>query len=239
MASSSHPARASLREGWRAILMSYRILIFICTWSLIRAIAGAQIEKAEVNLDYVTKSPASARASLSHSPRADLPEVLRADKLNYDSYRKIRFSGGSRFLAGRQSSLSRGVFSSGLHLPGAGANFSNSRNRRSSGCASCAIGFNYSDLKIENKIPGRHGLRGFQGGVSLEQARGLCGDRLVSRGELFPDAGQGAALRSFGARPGVGLRRAGSAGGIPHFHRFLAGQTGTGGYEPARVCRAR
>ncbi len=51
----------------------------------------ARMESADVTLDYVAKK-AEARASKPfHSPRADLPEVLRADSLGYDKYREIRF----------------------------------------------------------------------------------------------------------------------------------------------------
>src|SRR5580698_8379059 len=53
--------------------------------------AFARMESAEVTLDYVAKK-AEARASKPfHSPRLDLPDVLRADKLDYDKYREIRF----------------------------------------------------------------------------------------------------------------------------------------------------
>lgn len=51
--------------------------------------AGA--ESAEVNLDYVAAKALARAQEPFHSPRADLPPVLRQDKLDYDKYREIRF----------------------------------------------------------------------------------------------------------------------------------------------------
>src|SRR5678815_6048734 len=48
-------------------------------------------EAAEVNLAYVAKRAEQRAHKPFHSPRADLPEVLRADKLDYDKYREIEF----------------------------------------------------------------------------------------------------------------------------------------------------
>src|ERR1700690_2618809 len=48
-------------------------------------------ESAQVNLDYVAQR-ALERARLPfHSPRADVPKVLRQENLNYDKYREIEF----------------------------------------------------------------------------------------------------------------------------------------------------
>ena len=51
--------------------------------------AGA--ESAEVNLDYVAARALERAQTPFHSPRADLPPVLRQDRLDYDKYREIRF----------------------------------------------------------------------------------------------------------------------------------------------------
>jgi glucans biosynthesis protein len=51
--------------------------------------AGA--ESAEVNLDYVAQRALERAQKPFHSPRADLPKVLRQDNLDYDKYREIRF----------------------------------------------------------------------------------------------------------------------------------------------------
>ena len=48
-------------------------------------------ERAEVTLDYVAKKAEQRAHKPFHSPRADLPDVLKADKLDYDKYREIEF----------------------------------------------------------------------------------------------------------------------------------------------------
>ena len=54
-----------------------------------QALAGP--ESAEVNLDYVAKRALERADHPFHSPRADLPKVLRQDNLDYDKYREIEF----------------------------------------------------------------------------------------------------------------------------------------------------
>jgi glucans biosynthesis protein len=51
----------------------------------------ASPESGEVNLDYVIKRAEERAHHPFHSPRADLPKVLRQDNLDYDKYREIRF----------------------------------------------------------------------------------------------------------------------------------------------------
>jgi glucans biosynthesis protein len=48
-------------------------------------------ESVEVNLDYVAQRALERAQKPFHSPRADLPKVLRQDNLDYDKYREIRF----------------------------------------------------------------------------------------------------------------------------------------------------
>jgi periplasmic glucans biosynthesis protein len=52
---------------------------------------AASPESGEVNLDYVIKRAEERAHHPFHSPRADLPKVLRQDNLDYDKYRQIRF----------------------------------------------------------------------------------------------------------------------------------------------------
>ncbi len=53
--------------------------------------APARPESAEVDLNYVVKKAEERAGKPFRSPRADVPEVLHADKLNYDLYREIEF----------------------------------------------------------------------------------------------------------------------------------------------------
>jgi periplasmic glucans biosynthesis protein len=51
--------------------------------------AGA--ESADVTLSYVAAKAQERALKPFHSPRVDLPDILRPDKLDYDKYREIRF----------------------------------------------------------------------------------------------------------------------------------------------------
>lgn len=53
--------------------------------------ARAGVESAEVTLDYIAKKAEERAHKPFHSPKGDLPDVLKQDKLNYDQYREIRF----------------------------------------------------------------------------------------------------------------------------------------------------
>ena len=77
-----------------------------------RACLGA--ESAEVNLDYVAQRALERAKKPFHSPRADLPKVLRQDNLDYDKYREIRFRRDQRAVVGGRPALPRGIFPSRL-----------------------------------------------------------------------------------------------------------------------------
>jgi glucans biosynthesis protein len=62
--------------------------------TVVMALTGrvtASPESGDVNLDYVIKRAEERARKPFHSPRADLPKVLRQDNLDYDKYRQIRF----------------------------------------------------------------------------------------------------------------------------------------------------
>ena len=65
------------------------LILIIGTALAGQALAGP--EPAEVNLDYVAKRALERAHHPFHSPRADLPKVLRQDNLDYDKYREIEF----------------------------------------------------------------------------------------------------------------------------------------------------
>src|ERR1700710_734904 len=63
----------------------------VLTGSLLVVSVCAATESAEVNLDYVAKLALERAQKPFHSPRADLPKVLRQENLDYDKYREIEF----------------------------------------------------------------------------------------------------------------------------------------------------
>jgi glucans biosynthesis protein len=74
---------------WQLKRLSLWLALLILT-----APAGAvfaRLETVEVNFDYVLQKAMERAQKPFHSPRADLPAILRADSLDYDKYREIRF----------------------------------------------------------------------------------------------------------------------------------------------------
>lgn len=55
------------------------------------AVRTSAREVADVTLDYVSKIAEKRAHKPFHSPKADLPDILRKDKLDYDKYREIEF----------------------------------------------------------------------------------------------------------------------------------------------------
>src|SRR5208282_5508234 len=53
--------------------------------------ATARVDTVEVNFDYVAKRAEERARKPFKSPKGSLPESLRADQLDYDKYREIRF----------------------------------------------------------------------------------------------------------------------------------------------------
>jgi len=70
---------------WRSVCLILAIGLALAG----RIAVGA--ESAEVNLDYVAQRALERARKPFHSPRADLPKVLRQENLDYDKYREIRF----------------------------------------------------------------------------------------------------------------------------------------------------
>ena len=51
----------------------------------------AQFRSTEVTLEFVAEKAEARAHKPFHSPRGDLPDILKADKLDYDKYREIEF----------------------------------------------------------------------------------------------------------------------------------------------------
>src|SRR5258708_10465789 len=71
-------------KWWACPMLSVAVAACSCE-------ALAKQESADVSLEYVAKKAEERARKPFHSPRADLPDILRADKLDYDKYREIRF----------------------------------------------------------------------------------------------------------------------------------------------------
>ena len=70
----------------RRLICSLMVTLF----ALANSVRG-EVESADVNLDYIVQKALERARKPFHSPKADLPAFLRADQLDYDKYRQIRF----------------------------------------------------------------------------------------------------------------------------------------------------
>jgi len=118
-------------------------------------------ERAEVNFDYVLKRAEERAKQTFKSPRAEMPDVLREDKLNYDQYRKIRFRNDRAFwladnLPFRAEFFHPGyIYQEPVHL----YEFTSTHVQR---IRFVQDWFDYSDLGIERKVPAETGYAGFK-----------------------------------------------------------------------------
>src|ERR1041385_1475377 len=68
-----------------------RLLGWVLMTAALTGDAWARLDSADVTLEYVAQKAEQRARKPFHSPRADLPDFLRADKLDYDKYREIEF----------------------------------------------------------------------------------------------------------------------------------------------------
>ena len=123
--------------------------------------AFAKLESAEVTLDYVAKRAEQRARKPFHSPRADLPEVLRADKLDYDKYREIEFRHDKALWAAEKLPFRVEFFHPG-YLYQEPVHVNEFTLTHVQPIRFVQDFFNYRSLKIANQIPTDTGYAGFQ-----------------------------------------------------------------------------
>lgn len=72
-------------------LPSFGATFYFVVFSLLLTAGEARADSVNVDLNYVTQKAEERAKQPFHSPRADLPDFLRASQLDYDHYREIRF----------------------------------------------------------------------------------------------------------------------------------------------------
>jgi glucans biosynthesis protein len=134
------------------------ILSVFVLWPLV---AGAQVEKVEVTLDYIAKLAEGRAREPFRSPRVDMPEALRQDKLNYDQYRKIRFRNDHAFWLADKLPFRVEFFHPGYlyQEPVRVHEFTKTHVQR---VRFVKDFFDYSDLEIQRHIPANTGYAGFK-----------------------------------------------------------------------------
>jgi len=121
----------------------------------------ASPESGEVNLDYVIKRAEERARHPFHSPRADLPKVLRQDNLNYDKYRQIRFRRSEALWRADDLPFRIEFFHPG-YLYQEPVHIYEFTATHWQPIRFAESFFDYGDLKIQNEIPADTGYAGFR-----------------------------------------------------------------------------
>ena len=118
-------------------------------------------ETAEVTLDYVAQRALLRAAKPFHSPRADLPSMLRADKLDYDKYREIEFRHDRALWAAEELPFRIEFFHPG-YLYEEPVHVNEFTLTAAQPIRFVQDFFNYRGLHIEKQIPVETGYAGFR-----------------------------------------------------------------------------
>ena len=118
-------------------------------------------ESAEVNLNYVAQRALERARQPFHSPRADLPKVLRQENLDYDKYREIEFRHDRALWAAEDLPFRVEFFHPGYlyQEPVHVYEFSSTHVQP---IRFVQDFFNYRNLHIQNEIPTDTGYAGFR-----------------------------------------------------------------------------
>jgi glucans biosynthesis protein len=123
--------------------------------------ALARLESADVTLDYIAKKAEQRASKPFHSPRGDLPDILRADKLNYDKYREIEFRHDKALWAAEGLPFRVEFFHPG-YLYEEPVHINEFTLTAVQPVRFVQDFFNYRNLHIEKQIPANTGYAGFR-----------------------------------------------------------------------------
>lgn len=164
--------------------------------------ALAKLEAADVTLDYVAKRAEQRAHKPFHSPRADLPEVLRADKLDYDKYREIEFRHDKALWSAEQLPFRVEFFHPG-YLYQEPVHINEFTLTHVQPVRFVQDFFNYRALRIQKQIPADTGYAGFRVLTELNEPGkwdelgaflGASYFRLLGKGQTYGLSARGLAL---------------------------------------------
>lgn len=162
------------------------------------------VESVKVTLDYVAKKALERAQKPFRSPKADLPEVLRADSLDYDKYREIRFRSDRALWAADKLPFRVEFFHPGyLYQEPVHVNEFSATHLQS--IRFVQEFFDYGKLTIQKQIPVRTGYAGFKlvyplnNPEKLDEIGSFLGAsyfRLLGAGQRYGLSARGLALDS-------------------------------------------
>jgi len=159
-------------------------------------------ETAEVTLDYVAQRALQRAGKPFHSPRADLPAMLRADKLDYDKYREIEFRHERALWAAEELPFRVEFFHPG-YLYEEPVHVNEFTLTAAQPIRFVQDFFNYRGLHIEKQIPVDTGYAGFRMLYQLNEGSkwdelgsflGASYFRLLGKGQRYGQSARGLAL---------------------------------------------
>jgi glucans biosynthesis protein len=162
----------------------------------------ASPESGEVNLDYVIKRAEERAHHPFHSPRADLPKVLRQDNLDYDKYREIRFRRNQALWRVENLPFRVEFFHPG-YLYQEPVHVYEFTATHLQPIRFVQDFFDYGDLNIQNEIPANTGYAGFRVLCQLNQTNqwdelgaflGASYFRLLGKDQRYGQSARGLAL---------------------------------------------
>src|SRR5262245_57822808 len=141
------------------IMTRMRCMILVTGCLLSGVVFGR--ESADINLNYVEKQAELRAHKPFRSPRADLPDFLRADKLDYDKYREIEFRHEKALWAAEDLPFRVEFFHPG-YLYEEPVHVNEFTLTAVQAVRFMQDSFNYRNLQIEKRIPANTGYAGFR-----------------------------------------------------------------------------
>ena len=181
----------------------WRCSCLVLTFGLVligKDLTGA--ESAEVNLDYVAQRALERAHQPFHSPRADLPKVLRQDSLDYDKYREIRFRRDQALWTADDLPFRVEFFHPG-YLYQEPVHINEFTATHVQPIRFVQDFFDYGDLHIQNQIPANTGYAGFRLLYQLNNTNqwdelgaflGASYFRVLGKGQRYGQSARGLAL---------------------------------------------
>ena len=162
----------------------------------------AQFRSTEVTLDYVAEKAEARAHKPFHSPRGDLPDILKADKLDYDKYREIEFR-HEKALWSQDSLPFRVEFFHPGYLYEEPVHINEFTLTASQPVRFMQDWFNYRSLKIQKQIPVNTGYAGFRllypvnDPAKMDELGAFQGAsyfRLLGKGQRYGQSARGLAI---------------------------------------------
>lgn len=164
----------------------------------------ARLEAVEVNLDYVIKKAEERARKPFRSPRAEVPEILRAEKLTYDMYREIEFRHDRALWAAENLPFRTEFFHLGYYYQEP-VHLHEFTATHTQPIRYSQDFFNYRQLKFQKQIPADTGYAGFRLLNQLNESNkwdeigsflGASYFRLLGKNQRYGQSARGLAIDS-------------------------------------------